>query len=193
MTPVQEAFFEGKGTVELAKELLGKVLVHQTAEGTASGMIVETEAYLENDPACHASRGKTARNASMFGESGKAYVYFIYGKYHCFNVVTGKKGVGEAVLIRALEPLDGILLMQKRRSVADIRELTNGPGKLCIALGISKEHDSLELWRPPLYIAKGCDVGSDEISCTSRIGVSLAKEEKLRFFVTNSRFVSRNL
>ncbi len=191
MTPVPESFFKDRKTVELARDLLGKVLVHEAPDGIASGMIVETEAYLSNDPACHANRGKTARNASMFEESGKAYVYLIYGMYHCFNVVSEEKGVGEAVLIRALEPLTGIQVMQKRRSITETDGLTSGPGKLCMALGIGRDQDRLELWHPPLYIADGMEVHDGEIAVSGRIGVSHAKEEELRFFIKGNRYVSR--
>ena len=128
-------------TVAAAQALLGAVLWHKTDDGITAGRIVETEAYVFGDPACHASRGMTLRNAVMFGSPGKAYIYFIYGMYHCFNVVTRPKGMGEAVLIRALEPLEGIELMQQRRKKHDVRHLCNGPCKLVIALGIQRDQN----------------------------------------------------
>src|SRR3989344_6842175 len=141
---LNKRFFEDD-TIEVAKEILGCYLVHESDEGRTVGKIVETEAYLENDPASHSFKGKTRRNEVMFGEGGKAYVYFTYGMYHCFNVVTNKKNKGEAVLIRALEPIDGIEIMKKRRKVEEIKNLCSGPGKLVISMGIKKEHNGLDL------------------------------------------------
>lgn len=137
---ITQRFF-AVSTIELARNLLGTYLATVNDEGRTCGRIVETEAYLgTDDPASHAYRGKTARNAAMFERAGVCYVYFIYGMHHCFNIVSGKKGQGEAVLIRALEPVEGILLMEKRRGVTKVRELCNGPAKLVTALGITPEH-----------------------------------------------------
>ena len=178
--------FYSQPTVELAKALLGKYLVL----GNMRGKIVETEAYLyHGDPGCHAHRGLTARNAPMFGPAGHTYVYFIYGMYHCLNIVSGMDGEGEAVLIRALEPEAGIALMQKRRKSAKIENLCNGPGKLCQAFGITKKHNNLSLLEGKLYIE-----GSREkpvIQCSRRIGLSAGQELELRFFIKGNRFVSR--
>ncbi len=150
-------------TVAAAKSLVGAVLWHETAEGVTAGRIVETEAYLYNDPACHAGRGPTPRTTVMFGPPGRAYVYFIYGMYHCFNVVTQRKGVGEAVLIRALEPLEGLDLMMRRRHTENVRHLCNGPAKLVLALGIRKEHTGEDLRRRgncAFWIRKAIRVGT---------------------------------
>jgi DNA-3-methyladenine glycosylase len=125
-------------SLKSAKSLLGYKLVHQTSDGLTSGIIVETEAYHQDDPASHTYRGQTARNAVMFGPPGYAYIYFTYGMHYCFNVVTGPKGSGQAVLIRALEPTDGIELMRRRRGMNAELQLTNGPAKLVQAMAISK-------------------------------------------------------
>ena len=194
------SFYE-RDTPTIAKELLGCYLVHETPEGTVVGKIVETEAYLHNDPACHASRGKTPRNAVMFGPPGHAYVYFTYGMYHCFNVVTQKEGIGEAVLIRALEPALGIPLMQKRRHLTEIKNLCSGPAKLVIALGISKKHNCLSLYVPPLTILSPEEffkkykrshlIPQHDVHTTTRIGISQAKDLPLRFYIKGNEFVSR--
>src|SRR3989338_1070928 len=128
---LDKSFFK-KSTLNAAQNLLGCYLIHNNC----TGKIVETEAYLHNDKASHSFKGKTNRNEAMFSEAGKAYVYFTYGMHHCFNVVTNKKGVGEAVLIRALELIKGIEIMKKRRKTNNVRDLCNGPAKLVIAFGI---------------------------------------------------------
>src|SRR3989338_2180484 len=133
---LDKKFYE-KTTIEIAKSLLGTYLVHESPVEKTVGMIVETEAYLANDPSCHGFRGETPRNRPMFGDPGHAYIYFIYGMYHCFNVVTAPVGVGEAVLIRALEPVEGMALMEKRRQGK--KDLAGGPGKLVIAMGITRQ------------------------------------------------------
>jgi len=182
--PLRKKFFN-QPTVNLAKALLGKILVF----GDLSGIIVETEAYLyKNDPGCHASRGQTSRNAPMFGPAGHTYVYLIYGMYHCLNIVSGKKGEGEAVLIRALEPVQGIPLMQKRRKTKNIENLCNGPGKLTQAFGITRKHNNLSLFKGDLRVLNS---HIKPIICTSgRVGLSAGKELELRFFIKGNRFVS---
>jgi len=178
--------FFNQPTVELAKALLGKSLVF----GNLKGIIVETEAYLyKDDPGCHASRGLTTRNAPMFGPAGNIYVYLIYGMYYCFNIVSGKTGEGEAVLIRALEPVEGISLMQRRRKTAKIENLCSGPGKLTQAFGITKKHNNLSLIKGPLQIFDSKI--KHEIGVSTRIGLSAGKELELRFFITGNRFVSK--
>lgn len=159
-----------------------------------SGIVVETEAYLHNDPACHAFRGETPRCRTMFGPPGRAYVYFTYGLHTMLNVVTAPAGVGEAVLIRALEPTDGIETMRALRGgLADARHLTNGPGKLAQALGLSRFSDNgVDVTDPrsPLCILPGASVPPDVVIAT-RIGISQAQDEPWRFYVRGNPFVSR--
>ncbi|MDR3019869.1 MAG: DNA-3-methyladenine glycosylase [Treponema sp.] len=178
--------FYKRSTVELAKALLGKYLVY----GDLRGMIVETEAYLfKGDPGCHAARGITARNAPMFGPAGNTYVNLIYGMYHCLNIVSGKEGEGEAVLIRALEPARGIPLMQKRRNTKKIENLCSGPGKLTQAFAINLKHNNLSLLDSPLQIHN--NRYKPEIITSTRIGLSAGKELELRFYIKGSKFVSK--
>ncbi len=182
------------GAEETAKMLLGQYLCRETDHGLISGIIVETEAYLsENDDACHASRGKTKRNAVMFGPAGKAYVYFIYGSYYCFNVVTGPEGKGEAVLIRAVEPVEGLAIMHSHREkAAKTEDLANGPGKLCQAFAIDRSFDGHDLCQKPLYIKTNRLIDKQmQIIETPRIGIKLAKEKLLRFIIKDSKYLSR--
>ena len=184
---VGQKFFN-KPTISLAKALLGKYLVI----GDLQGKIVETEAYLyHDDPGCHASRGLTKRNAPMFGPAGRTYVYFIYGNYFCLNVVSGKTGEGEAVLIRALEPIRGIEIMKERRGTDKIENLCSGPGKLTQAFGITKEHNDVSLFSGELQIHNSRE--KPEIQSSRRIGLSLGQELQLRFFIAGNRFVSKLL
>ncbi len=193
MLPLRNDLFN-QATESVARTLLGCYLCRETEAGLVSGIIVETEAYLSiNDPACHASRGKTRRNAAMFGSPGNAYVYFVYGKYYCFNVVTRPEGIGEAVLIRAVEPVEGIDIMKKRRGISSgITELASGPGKLCQAFAIDKSFDGHNLQEKPLYLA---DSGEPDdrirVTATPRIGITSAQDKMLRFMVDGNKFVSR--
>lgn len=184
--------------MQVARDLLGCLLVHETTRGTCAGRIVETEAYLSrDDPGCHAARGKTPRNDPMFGPPGAAYVYFVYGMHHCFNVVTGPEGVPEAVLIRALEPTEGLDLMRARRGVEGLRDLCSGPAKLCRALGIDRDQNRADLVRGPLFIARPAPPqdrpSADGIIVTARIGLPPGKGDSLplRFFLADSEFISR--
>jgi DNA-3-methyladenine glycosylase len=169
--------FYSRDTVKVARELLGKYIIRRIGRKELIGRIVETEAYLENDPASHAYRGITPRSAPMFEEPGHAYVYFIYGFHHCLNVVTEKKGKAGAVLIRAIEPVNNITLP------------TNGPGRLTKALKIDKSFNRADLTRGDLIIAGGRS-GKFDIIKTKRVGLSKASEKLLRFYVKGSQFVS---
>ena len=171
-------FFE-RPTTLVARELLGKVLVH----GRVAGMIVETEAYLGlDDQASHASRGRTNRNRVMFGPPGHAYVYFIYGMYECVNAVTEPDGTAGAVLIRALDPLCGIEAMHRRREKARcIEDLASGPGKLTIALGITRRLNRADLTAGELTVREWHGAPPLEIEVTPRVGIRYAADWPLRF------------
>lgn len=187
-TPLPGEFY-ARDTVTVARELLGCLLVHRTPQGITAGFIVETEAYLQGDPACHASRGMTPRNSPMFGPPGFAYVYFTYGMHYCFNVVSAAEGVGEAVLIRALEPVLGIDLMQQRRGREDVRDLCSGPAKLTQAMAIGREHNRLDLTWGELFICSG--KAAAPLVTTTRVGIREGAELPLRFYLQGNKYVSR--
>ena len=173
--------------------MLGAVLECETSDGIASGIIVETEAYLgEHDLACHAAAGRTARTEALYGPPGTSYVYFIYGMYWCFNAVTRAEGLPSAVLVRALEPLAGIALMRKRRPrVSNDIDLTNGPGKLCTALGIDGSMSGESLQRKPLVIREGETIPDEKVEVTTRIGITRSADWPLRWIVKGNRYVSK--
>ncbi|MBV9230826.1 MAG: DNA-3-methyladenine glycosylase [Chloroflexi bacterium] len=187
--------FYDQDTVSVARQLLCCFLVHEETEGTTIGRIVETEAYLADDPASHSFRGKTPRNAVMFGPAGKAYIYFIYGMYYCVNVVTGQEGVGEAVLLRALEPIAGIELMQQRRHTHNLWQLCSGPGKLTQAMHITPLLNGSSFLAGPLKIASadhfGGNSASEQIIAAPRVGIVKGKDAPLRFYLQANRFVSK--
>lgn len=192
------AEFYARPAEEVAPDLLGHVVVSRFDGVLTAGRIVETEAYLGSpDPASHAAEriGRTARNASMFGRPGIAYLYFIYGMHWCMNAVTGREGVANAVLIRALEPTAGLDAMRERRAArsgrapAD-RELMRGPARLVEALGVPGTLDGHSLQEWPLVIARGATVGRDRIATGPRIGITRAADWPLRFHVQGSRLVS---
>ena len=181
-------------TREAAKQLLGQLLVRTLPTGEVlSGIIVETEAYLTDDPACHAYRGQTPRNAAMFGPPAHAYVYFTYGMHMMLNLVCGPEGTAEAVLVRALEPVNGLETMRGNRGGVADRQLTNGPGKLAQALALTRlTHNGLSIARPggELTILPHT-VPPFETVETTRIGISRGVELPWRYYVRGNAFVSR--
>ncbi|HWL38887.1 MAG TPA: DNA-3-methyladenine glycosylase [Gemmatimonadaceae bacterium] len=185
--------FYARETELVARDLLGTVLECETPDGLASGIIVETEAYLgEHDEACHAVAGRTARTEPLYGPPGTSYVYFIYGMYWCFNAVTREEGLPSAVLVRALEPLDGVDLMQRRRPRAEsLTDLTSGPGKLCSALGIVGSMSSMRLQRKPIVIRAGEPIPDTRVRVTTRIGITRCADWPMRWIVDGNPYVSK--
>jgi DNA-3-methyladenine glycosylase len=179
--------FFARSVHEVAPDLIGVSLL---VDGVG-GFIVEVEAYDREDPASHAFRGRTTRNASMFGPPGHAYVYRSYGIHWCLNLVCGQEGVPEAALVRALEPTEGIVTMQQRRGVGSVLALCSGPGKLCQALAITSEHDGLALDRPPFRLEPRERV--PRIATGPRIGITQATELSWRYALEGSKFLSRPL
>lgn len=187
------SFYE-QNTIDVAKQLLGKYLIRRHPEGDTTGRIVETEAYVgPHDLACHASKGRTARTEVMFGAAGHAYVYFIYGFYNMLNLVTESKDYPAAVLIRAVEPVDGVPLMKSRRRNDALRSLASGPGKLCQAFAIDRALNGADLRGNVLYLEDRGDP-LPKFKSTPRVGVDYAgrwKSKPYRFLVPNSEFVSK--
>jgi DNA-3-methyladenine glycosylase len=183
--------FYDRPTELVARELLGAVLECKSDDGVAAGRIVETEAYLgPHDPACHAVVGRTERTWHLHGAPGIAYVYFIYGVHWCFNAVTREEGHGSAVLVRALEPTRGLPLMRERRGAVRDAQLTNGPGKLCQALGIDAAMNGARLDRGRLRILAGDPVADVDVEVTPRIGITKAADWPLRFLVRGNPHIS---
>jgi DNA-3-methyladenine glycosylase len=177
-------------TAALARFLIGKLVVRALPQGIVSGRIVETEAYVVGDEAGHAFRGKTTRNGALFLERGHAYVYLAYGISWMLNVSSEKPGIGAGVLIRALEPLEGIGIMQQNRGTERVRDLARGPGRLCQAFAIDRRLDGLDLCRKgPLWLAHDDDKPR-EIGNSKRIGIRRAAERVLRFYLRENPFVS---
>ena len=172
--------FYNRNTLDVAKDLLGCKLCRKVDGKILSGIIVETEAYTQDDPACHAFRGKTPRASTLFKQPGIAYVYFVYGMYHCFNVVTESEDTAGAVLIRAIEPIGPLCN-------------TNGPAKLCRELKITKELNEIDLTceNSCLWIEKGIEVPKNQIYTTTRIGIKQAADYPWRFYVRGNDFVSK--
>lgn len=190
-SPLAARFYD-RPTEVVARDLLGRVLQSTTPDGVTRATIVETEAYTgPEDPACHAAAGLTRRTEHLFGPPGRSYVYFIYGMYWCVNAVTRERGHGSAVLIRAVHPISGMELMHARRPrVRRDRDLSNGPGKLCLAMGIDGDMNGLSLQHGPLVIREGTPVRDEDVVVTPRIGIVQAADWPLRFLVRDDPFVS---
>jgi DNA-3-methyladenine glycosylase len=184
--------FYDRPTLLVARQLLGKVLVHQRGRTLTSGVIVEVEAYIgESDPACHAAPGPTRRNRPLYGPPGFSYVYLNYGMHYLVNVVTEAEGAPAAVLIRALEPLEGIATMRRRRGLTDVSadRLCRGPGNLTKAMGLSLAHNETDLLADRLYVEdRGIAVG--RIGWSTRIGISVGTDRRWRAYVVGSASVS---
>ncbi len=190
-------FYEPSAKI-VAPLLLGHYLLRRTPDGICGGEIVETEAYLSDDPACHTYKRETPRNRAMWGEMGRAYVYLIYGYHFCFNAVCRPKGEAEAVLVRAIEPTFGAEIMKANRAVPKERDLTNGPAKFCAALQITRELDEVDLCDAdsPLFIAENPQreaflAAHAPLVTTTRIGITQAADWPLRFYLGGSNFVSK--
>ena len=197
MQALSREFYEPSAEV-VAPALLGHFLLRSTPDGLCGGVIVETEAYLVGDPACHAYVRETSRNQSMWGDCGNAYVYLIYGYHFCFNAVCGEKGIAEAVLVRAIEPTFGKEILQANRAVLRPRDLTNGPAKLCAAMQVNRELDGVDICdsHSPLFIAENPDRSTlleqrAPLVKTTRIGLTKAAERPLRWYLGGSDFVSK--
>jgi DNA-3-methyladenine glycosylase len=201
MSGVPAAFFL-ESTLDVARALLGMLLVRESPDGRLVGRIVETEAYGQADPACHSVRQgldgtlthrQTARNTAMFGPPGRVYVYFTYGNHFMLNVVTQPAGTPEAVLIRALEPLEGLERMCQLRGLDDPIRLTNGPGKLAKAFAIDGQFNGHDLAQPPLQLLPGAPVPDENVVTAPRIGITRAADWPWRFYERGNPWVSRVL
>jgi DNA-3-methyladenine glycosylase len=198
LKPLSRSFYL-QPTLQVAQELLGKYFIRRIGKNLLIGKIVEVEAYRSKDPASHSFRGKTNRNSVMFCEGGHLYVYFTYGMHFCANIVTGRKGIGEAVLIRAVEPLVGIEVMMKNRQKGSLHlldgdyliNLTNGPAKFCEAFGIARQENGLDLLDSEISITAGDSIPSKLIKRSSRIGIQQGVEKRWRFFIKGNPWVSR--
>jgi DNA-3-methyladenine glycosylase len=191
-TPRLPRRFFARNPVVLARDLLGRVLFYRTPEGLLAGRIVETEAYTgDADAASHAFRGRTARNAVMFGPAGYAYVYFTYGMHYCLNVTAEIPGTAGAVLLRALEPLAGVEIMRARGDQGPEPRLLSGPGKIGRAFGLTLEDNGRDFTRGPLGIAAGSPVADREVTPSRRIGISRAVDLPYRFTLVGSRSLSK--
>jgi DNA-3-methyladenine glycosylase len=188
--PILKRAFYARPTIDVARDLLGKVVVH----GPTAGMIVETEAYPGGeDLASHSARGITPRTRVIFGQPGHAYVYFIYGMYCCLNVVCEPDGTAGGVLVRALEPLTGIEIMQSRRAAArKVEDLASGPGKLTLALAITLQHNGADVTRGSLVVREPLEKRRFDIRVTPRIGISQCVDAPLRFLIGGNRSVSKS-
>ncbi len=191
LRPLPRSFYARPAPV-VAAAVLGRLLVYDSPRGRMSGLIVEVEAYRgAHDPASHAYRGRTARNAVMFGPPGHAYVYFTYGMHHCLNLVAERAGVAAAVLVRALEPAEGEDLMRRRRGVRERERLTRGPACVTRALGLSRAHDGLDLTTGPLWVAdRPADRRGHPVARGPRIGLRCGLDRAWRFYLAGHPCVS---
>lgn len=176
---------------EVAPKLLGCILVREIGGRTIRAKIVETESYDQTDAASHSFRGKTPRTEIMFGPSGFLYVYFTYGMHYCCNIVSGEDGEGSAVLIRAVEPLNNIDYIETRRGKSGV-EITNGPAKVCYALGIDRNHNGHDLRTGDLRLEVGEPIDVEQIAVTKRIGISKNKDDLKRFYIHGNSYVSKS-
>lgn len=195
MKRLSRSFFK-RPTLIVARDLLGKYLVVKRGSTVVSGMIVETEAYVgKDDLACHASKGRTPRTETLYAHAGTVYVYLIYGMYHCLNIVTESKDFPSAVLLRAVQPVDGIALMEKRRKTKQATALASGPGKICQAFEITKRMNGETISGDELWIEdRGVSVRDDDIAAVPRVGVDYAgacKEYPWRLYIKNNAYISR--
>ncbi len=172
--------FYARNTLDVAKALLGQILCRRVGGEVRKGKIVEVEAYMQEDPACHAYRGKTPRAKTLFCKPGTSYVYFIYGMHHCVNIVTDRENYGSGVLIRALEPVQNI-------------DNTNGPSRLCKALNITREQNETDVTalESDLWLEYGDDIESDDIVQTTRIGLKVGVDTPWRFYLKDNKWVSK--
>lgn len=184
-----------KDTIKVSERLLGKLIIRKIGKEILSAKIVETEAYIgKYDPASHSYRKFTERNKVMYEEGGKAYVYFIYGNYYCFNIVSEKKGIGNATLIRAAEPVEGLRIMKKfRGKIKTEFDLTNGPAKLCLAMNIDRRFNGADITKQnEIFISSPLKKEKFEIVTSRRIGISLGAEFPFRFFIKDNPYVTRH-
>ena len=189
----QRKYFQ-RPTVRIARDILGGYLVRKLNGETLIGRIVEAEAYLHDDPACHAFKGMTERTRVMFGQAGLGYIYFTYGMHHCFNIVTNEEGVGEAVLIRALEPVQGMEAMYALRGEKAKRDtdLLSGPGKICQAFSLTRTESGVDLIESDtIFLEQGGLKKSEAVGITSRVGLTLAMDKPWRFFIKDNPYVSK--
>lgn len=183
-------FYE-RPTLDVARDLLGKIFVRRLNSTQLTGRIVEVEAYIgEDDPACHARFGPTDRNRVMYGRGGVTYVYFIYGMYSMLNIVTEPEGSAAAVLIRGIEPIEGLETMMQLRGCDTVKTLTNGPGKICMSFSLDTSHSGIDITNGDMFVTE-CDSEQPEIATSSRIGIKDGTDRKWRFYIKGNRFVSR--
>ncbi|MGH2785943.1 MAG: DNA-3-methyladenine glycosylase [Actinomycetota bacterium] len=191
LRPLVRSFFS-RSTLQVARDLIGCLLVHESPDGRTVGRIVEAEAYMHDDPGSHAFRGQTPRNAPMFEDPGRAYVYFTYGMHFCLCAVAHAPNIPGAVLIRAVEPFEGIELMRRRRGGAfKDRDVARGPGRLTKAFGLHRDHNRLDLTRKPLYVCAGERLPEEAVARGPRIGLGATQDGRpWRFSVVGSPWVS---